>query len=76
MTNPDQDALWRNRFILMNLARIGATLVVLLGILIWQTDWLRTGGLPELGVPMALVGLVVSFGAPKWLARKWRTPDA
>ena len=76
MTNPDQDALWRNRFILMNLARIGATLVVLLGILIWQTDWLREGGLPEVGVPMALIGLIVSFGAPKWLARRWRTPDA
>ena len=76
MTNPDQDALWRNRFILMNLARIGATLVVLLGILIWQTDWLREGGLPEVGLPMALIGLIVSFGAPKWLARRWRTPDA
>ena len=53
---PQEEALWRNRFITLNLTRIGGTLVVLIGL------------------PLALIGLVVSFAGPKWLAQKWRTP--
>ena len=74
MTPPDQEAMWRNRFILINLARIGGTIVVLVGLLIWQTDWLRQGGMPEIGLPLALIGLVASFAGPQWLTRRWRTP--
>lgn len=74
MTPQEEATLWRNRFILMNLARIAGTVVVLLGLLVWQTDWLREGGAVEIGLPMVLVGLVASFGSPKYLARKWRTP--
>ena len=65
---------WRNRFILLNLTRIGGTLVVLLGLVVWQTDWLRHGGSMALGLPLALIGLAVSFAGPRYLARKWRTP--
>lgn len=74
MTHQNDETMWRNRFILMNLARIAATAVVLIGLFIWQTDWLREGGAVEIGLPMALIGLVASFGAPKFLARRWRTP--
>ena len=77
MTNnppPVDEATWRNRFITINLVRIGGTIVVLIGLLIWQSDWLRQGGWTELGFPLALIGLVVSFGGPIHLARKWRTP--
>ncbi len=70
---PD-DAIWRKRFILLNLTRIGGTLVALVGLLIWHSDWWRPGGAVEVGLPVALVGLLISFGAPKYLARKWRTP--
>ncbi len=72
MTPEQQEAQWRNRFILMNLLRIGATIVVLLGILVWQTDTL--GFQSVLGFPVAIVALVVSFFGPKWLAGRWRTP--
>jgi len=71
---PTDDETWRNRFILVNVARIGFTILVLLGILIWQTDLVREGGATEIGLPMALIGLFASFGAPKYLSRKWRTP--
>lgn len=74
MSPQDDTAMWRNRFILINLTRIGGTIVVLIGLLVWQTDWLRQGGVAEVGLPMALIGLVVSFAGPQWLTRRWRTP--
>ncbi len=71
--NEIDEATWRNRFILMNLSRIGGTIMVLIGLLVWQSDKFVEGG-SIVGFPIALIGLVASFGAPRWLARKWRTP--
>lgn len=75
MTPEPTEAQWRNRFILINLARIGATVVVLLAILLWESDVFVEGG-SWVGFPIALLGLVASFFAPKYLARKWRTPPS
>lgn len=72
MTDPE--TLWRNRFILMNLAGIAGTAVALLGLAIWYTDLLVEGGSVTIGLPMAVLGVVASFLAPKYLARRWRTP--
>lgn len=65
---------WRNRFILINLVRIGSTALVIVGLLIWQSDWVRPGGAAEIGFPMALLSLFASFLAPRYLAHRWRTP--
>ena len=73
MTNPEDVTLWRNRFILMNLVRIGGTVVVLLALLLWQSDVFVEGG-SIIGFPIAIAGLVISFFAPKYVARQWRTP--
>ena len=73
MTPDNDEALWRNRFIAVNMMRIGATLVVLLGLAIWQSDLVVEGG-SVLGLPIAVVALVVSFWGPKWMARRWQTP--
>ena len=73
MTPQQEEAMWRNRFILMNLTRIGGTAVVLLALLLWQSDIFVEGG-TIIGFPLALIGLVISFLAPNYLARKWRTP--
>ncbi|MGQ0558643.1 MAG: hypothetical protein ACT4OE_03525 [Sphingosinicella sp.] len=70
--SPD-DETWRNRFILVNLLRIGATAVVLAALALWQSDLIVEGG-SILGLPIALAALVVSFWGPKWLARRWREP--
>ena len=75
MNSQDNEALWRNRFILINLVRIGGTIVVLLALALWQSDLFVRGG-TIFGFPLALVGLVVSFMGPKWLARRWREPPA
>ncbi|HEX8512898.1 MAG TPA: hypothetical protein VF688_07305 [Allosphingosinicella sp.] len=74
MTPHDDEALWRNRFIAINLIRIGGTVVVMIGLAIWYSDLLVEGGTLVIGLPLALAGLVVSFWGPKWLASRWRTP--
>ncbi len=74
MTPPPADlATWRNRFILINLLRIGGTVVVLAGLLLWQSDVFVPGG-SWLGFPVTLIGLVVSFWGPRPLVRRWRSP--
>jgi hypothetical protein len=73
MSQPSE-AEWRNRFLLINLVRIGGTVMVMIGLLIWQTDMLRPGGSVEIGLPLALVGLTISFGLSQYLVRRWRTP--
>lgn len=67
---PDEDSLWRNRFILLNLVRIGGTVLVLFALALWQSDLIVQGGTP-IGFPLALIGLAISFVGPKYLARKW-----
>ena len=69
---PVDESTWRNRFIALNLMRIGGTLVVLFALLLWQTDMIVEGG-TIVGFPLALIGLVISFFGPKWLARRWAT---
>ncbi|MDQ4088574.1 MAG: hypothetical protein M3177_11295 [Pseudomonadota bacterium] len=73
MNPQDQETLWRNRFILINLVRIGATIVVLFALALWQSDLIVEGG-SIVGFPLALAALTVSFLGPKWLARRWREP--
>jgi hypothetical protein len=74
MTLQEQEKLWRDRFIAVNLVRIGGTIVVLVGLYISQTDAIRPGGAVIPGLALAVLGLVASFAGPKWLVRKWRTP--
>ncbi|MEA3002252.1 MAG: hypothetical protein QOH81_1040 [Sphingomonadales bacterium] len=75
MTPQDNDDLWRNRFIIVNLVRIGATAVVMLALAIWYTNLLVPGGSIVIGLPLALAGVVVSFWGPKWLSRHWKRQD-
>ena len=73
MTRDEAEARARNRFVVMNLVGIGGTIVVLFSLLLWQTDRIVAGG-SILGLPLALVGLFISFLGPRWLARRWKTP--
>ena len=73
MTEPRDVAMWRNRFIMVNLLRIGSTMFVLFALVLWQGDAIVEGG-SIIGFPLALLGLAASFLGPKWLVRRWRTP--
>jgi protein-S-isoprenylcysteine O-methyltransferase Ste14 len=72
--NGDDD-LWRTRFIVVNLVRIGGTFVVLLALGIWYTNLLVPGGSIEVGLPLALAGLAASFWGPIALSRHWKRKD-
>lgn len=72
--SPGEDAKWRNRFMAINMVRIGGTLIVVLGLVVWHSDRFREGGWPEVGLPMALLGLLISFGGTRLLVQRWRTP--
>lgn len=65
------EATWRKRFILVNLVTIGGTLLALFGILMWQTNYIVEGG-SVAGFGLALVGLVISFFAPRVMASRWK----
>jgi hypothetical protein len=69
-----EEKMWRDRFIAINLVRIGGTIIVLFGLYISQLDAGRPGSAMIAGLGLAILGLVAAFGGPKWLARKWRTP--
>lgn len=73
MTPDEQEARARSRFAAIQLTRIGGTVIVLLALLLWQTDRFVEGG-SIIGFPIALIGLAISFLGPKQLARRWRTP--
>jgi len=72
---PQDDDLWRNRFIAVNLTRIGGTAVVLFGLILWQTDIVVRGGAPILGILLVAAGLIASFWGPTALSRHWRRQD-
>ena len=69
------EATWKKRFVLMNLVQIGGTLLVLFALALWQSDVIVEGG-SWVGFPLALVGLVISFFAPRQLAKRWKRPPA
>jgi hypothetical protein len=73
MTPEEQDAQARNRFVIINLVRIGGTVFTLLALLLWQSDVFVEGG-TIFGFPLALLGLAISFLGPQQLVRRWRTP--
>ena len=72
MTPSEEEAIWRSRFITLNLVRIGGTVLVLIALIVWYGDVIVEGGTIALGLPLALTGLVISFWGPRYLARKWK----
>lgn len=71
----DQDDLWRRRFQLFAALRLAGLLMFLGGLWIAFGDWPREGGLPLVGIPLALVGLADAVIAPKILKRGWERLD-
>ena len=74
MNLSDEDRLARGRLLILTLVRLGGIVLMGLGLLISGTDLIRDGGLPAVGAPLAVVGLLESLLLPKFVAARWRTP--
>jgi hypothetical protein len=69
------DALWRKRLLLYSLVRFAGLAIFLLGIAIMYTDLLRTGGWPQLGAIVAIMGAIDALFAPRLLKKAWDQQD-
>ena len=64
-----EEKVWRDRFIAINLVRIGGTIIVLFGLYISQTDAIRQGGAMIAGLGLAISRAIVeTHGGRIWIA--------
>jgi membrane protein implicated in regulation of membrane protease activity len=71
----DDETLWRKRLLLYSLVRLGGIAIFFVGIAIIYTDLVRTGGWPQLGAVVAILGVLDAFFAPRMLRRVWKERD-
>ena len=67
----EDDALARNRYMIIQMLRIFGVALVIGGILIVRGKIALD---PMIGYVFIVVGLLDAFGTPLFLARQWRTP--
>jgi hypothetical protein len=68
---PDNEAIWKRRFLIFTLVRLVGLAMFFLGIAIGFGDVFREGGWPALGLPVASIGLVDAVLAPRMLKKLW-----
>lgn len=64
----------RSRFLILQLVRLSGILMVLAGVLVWQSDLLVKGGAPYTGGFLIIAGLFDMIVLTRLLAAHWRTP--
>jgi hypothetical protein len=67
----DDEALWKRRFLVFTLVRLAGLAIFFVGVAITFSDWLREGGWPAVGVPIAIIGLIDSVFSPRILKKIW-----
>ena len=75
MTQQDEGRA-RTRYRLITACHLAGTALALFGLVAWNGNLLRQGGWPDLGIALFLTGIVMTFGLPRLLARRWRSPPA
>ncbi len=72
MSLPPEEVRARQRYVILNVVRIGGLVMLLLGIAIARGV---VDGPYALGVVLAVAGLLDFFFAPRLLARRWKAGD-
>jgi hypothetical protein len=67
----DDDALWRRRLLIYTAVRAFGLAVFLVGVAIAYSNLVRTGGWPQLGAIIAIVGVLDALLAPRLLKKAW-----
>jgi xanthosine utilization system XapX-like protein len=77
MSTPAEDALAKKRFLALNLIRIFAVLMVLVGLL-FALDKVAIPQPPRhlIGMLLIVIGLLDFFFVPGLIAKRWRSPGA
>jgi hypothetical protein len=70
----DDEALWKQRFLVFMAVRLAGLATFFLGIAIAFTDLLREGGMPTLGGILVIIGVVDAVFAPRVLKKMWERP--
>ena len=69
------EQLWKQRFLIFNLARLVGLATILLGMVIGYTNLVREGGWPVVGLIIALLGAIDAIFAPRLLKKAWDEQD-
>jgi len=69
------DDVAKRRLLLYSLVRFGGLAIFLLGIAIMYTNLARTGGWPQLGAVVAIMGVIDALFAPRLLKKAWDEQD-
>ena len=69
------DDLWRKRWLVYSLVRIGGLAIFFLGLAIAYSDIVREGGWPQVGAVVAIMGVTDALFAPRLLKREWERQD-
>jgi uncharacterized membrane protein YhaH (DUF805 family) len=75
MMTPEQEAIAKKRFMALNLVRLFALLLVIVGML-FVTDKIDVQPAHLIGVVFIVIGLVDFFVMPRILVKRWKTPEA
>jgi hypothetical protein len=65
----------KQRLLVYSLVRFGGLVIFFLGVAIIYTDLVRTGGWPQFGAIVAILGVIDAFVAPRLLKRAWDRRD-
>jgi hypothetical protein len=71
----DDDTVWRRRLLAYTLVRLGGLAIFFLGIAIIYTDLARSGGWPQVGAIVAILGVIDAFFAPRILKKGWEREE-
>ena len=71
----DDDSRARNRLLAYTAVRLGGLAIFFLGVAIIYTNLLRTGGWPQVGAIVAMMGAIDAVLAPHLLKKAWDRRD-
>jgi membrane protein implicated in regulation of membrane protease activity len=71
----DEDRKARNRLLAYTAVRAGGLAIFFLGIAIIYTGLLRSGGWPQIGAVVAIMGVIDALFAPRLLKKAWDEQD-
>lgn len=69
------DDVAKRRLLIHSLVRFGGLAVFFLGVAIMYTNLVRTGGWPQLGAIIAIMGVLDAMIAPRLLKKGWDEQD-